>query len=363
MLIVGVPSAQATITISTSPPLQVGHSFAYILVSRSSDEYGTQTVEWGTTTAYGNILNSSGFGPGTVDNMTFGMVGLQPGTEYHYRAYAQAGSFPPQGAPIYAADQSFTTLPAAPPSIGTGVRDIVVADSLLGANTFAELNSLGLATEWHFEYGETTALGQQGASHQLDAPEAPDYISDTLSPLIPHRQYYVRIVATNAAGTSTSDLKSFTTGTLDPAGEGTGGGAGGGGTGGGGTSGGGGSSDNGGVTGGSTGTAGQAAASGGDTTQLAPSFAFTARLLGVARVGHKLTVKLPAIRGSAPITRSFLWLQCRQTCRAIKRQGKSSLQLTRSLAGSRIRAVVTANNAAGRAISQTGLSARVKLLG
>jgi hypothetical protein len=66
------------------------------------------------------------------------------------------------------------------------------------------------ATTYHFEYGATTSYGSLTADASLPAGVDPLPVSAALDGLVAGTTYHVRLVATNADGTSVSDDGTFT---------------------------------------------------------------------------------------------------------------------------------------------------------
>src|SRR6188474_1771996 len=128
------------------------------------------------------------------------VAGLAPKTEYEVRLRIVKPYTSNTTGPV----QSFTTL-AAPPTIDSQSAVNVTASS---ADLRAQINPLGTATSYHFEYGTTRAYGQStpevaiGDSHGAVAVEA--HI-EGLDPVVHH----FRVVATNEAGTTTSANQTF----------------------------------------------------------------------------------------------------------------------------------------------------------
>ena len=120
----------------------------------------------------------------------------------------------------------------APPAVALGAASTVTSDSVTVEGLVTP--SLAPAT-WHVEYSPTDAYGATTAAETLPAGRAPQAVSATIAGLQPRTTYHLRLVATNAAGTTASgDMTVTTADAPAPPGDGRGGGTGGGGTGGGG---------------------------------------------------------------------------------------------------------------------------------
>jgi hypothetical protein len=131
------------------------------------------------------------------------ITGLQPGTTYHYRVVAENSEGEAKGP-----DQTFTTLP--PVSIeavsATGV-------SATAATLGAELNPHGLPSSYHFEYGLSTAYGNDVPipDGSLGEGTATVLRSASIAGLQPGTIYHYRVVAENSLGVVTSEDHQFTT--------------------------------------------------------------------------------------------------------------------------------------------------------
>jgi hypothetical protein len=130
-----------------------------------------------------------------------GLSGLTPKHEYEARVVVNKAGFEQ----VEASTPPFKTL-AAPPAIDAFSSSNVTAES---ADLHASINARGSATTYHFEYGLTSAYGQETpetplAGESFSPLKVQDHI-DNLQPLV----YHFRVVATNAAGTVTSGDQTF----------------------------------------------------------------------------------------------------------------------------------------------------------
>ena len=123
------------------------------------------------------------------------LAGLSANTTYHYRLVAvnEFGT-------TFGEDETFTT--SGPPRI---TREPATGIGHETATIKAKIDPDELATEYHFEYGETTTYGIEvpvgGAS--IGSGSEPVAVSATLSGLKLGVTYHFRVVATNGAGTTT----------------------------------------------------------------------------------------------------------------------------------------------------------------
>jgi hypothetical protein len=134
-------------------------------------------------------------------------TGLEAGRHYQVRLVA-TNQF---GARVESTgtEGDFTTKPLPPIAItlpATQIRDT-------SAVVAGEIDPRNAETTYHFEYGTTTAYGtpvpMPGAS--AGAGGQPVIVTDTITGLQPNTTYHYRVVATNAAGTTNGENRTFTT--------------------------------------------------------------------------------------------------------------------------------------------------------
>ena len=158
-------------------------------------QYGlTQTATW-------NVHSSGSFGTGSY-NMN--LSGLTCESTYYVRAYAtnSAGT-------SYGEWKSFTTTgcPFFPPTVVT--NDVSgIGDTSATANGNITATGGENCTVRGFQYGESPTATWD--VHSSDSFGTGSY-SENLPGLTPCTKYYVRAYATNSAGTSYGEWKSFTT--------------------------------------------------------------------------------------------------------------------------------------------------------
>jgi phosphodiesterase/alkaline phosphatase D-like protein len=163
----------------------------------------TWQFQYGTTVAY---TTSTPLRSAHRARLVFAPAkGLTPGTTYHYRLVATNGAGTTLGP-----DRTFTTKPAPSrePKALTLPAGRVDSDA---ATLRGVLMPRGQETNWHFEYGTTTAYG---ATTPAGKASRARLVSFRAGGLAPGTTYHFRMVATNAAGTSTGEDITFTT---DPA--------------------------------------------------------------------------------------------------------------------------------------------------
>lgn len=163
--------------------------------------------EWGPTNSYGNDQpmqpgTSAGSG-GEAVAATTELTGLRPNTVYHYRLVGTDTFGTTRGE-----DRQFTT--SGPPRI---TKEPTSGLGHEAATINAKVDPDALASEYHFEYGKTTAYGTEVplGGGKLAAGEAPVAVSATLSGLEIGVTYHFRVVAGNSAGTTVGPDQVFTT--------------------------------------------------------------------------------------------------------------------------------------------------------
>jgi WD40-like Beta Propeller Repeat len=174
-------------------------------VNPEGPEVTSYHFEYGTTTAYGQSSASEELKGGAFEDQPVSapITGLQTRSTYHFRVVVSNGSETTDGP-----DETFTTLP--PALIDSESVTQVSTDS---ARLGAELNPLGSTTEYHFQFGTSTAYGQEApvpeaitaAGHE-DVP-----ISIQIEGLTPNTTYHYRLVAHNTLGEVQGEDHSFTT--------------------------------------------------------------------------------------------------------------------------------------------------------
>jgi NHL repeat len=191
---------------SVRPALFVGPHEA-VLVGAVNPENSDSRYRFvfGTSTAYGGSVTG---GEGDVgsnfaeDPVTSSVVGLQPGTTYHYAVVASNG----QGS-TQSVDMSFTT-PAAPvPVVVTGAVEGVTQNS---ATIAGSVDPEGVSTGYEFDLGTDTSYGARvfGVAGSDSEPLA---LSLSVGGLQPDTTYHYRLVASNVYGTVYGADMTFTT--------------------------------------------------------------------------------------------------------------------------------------------------------
>ena len=160
--------------------------------------------EWGTSSNYGSTttVTSAGAG-GEAVKAEAPLSDLSANTTYFYRlvAHNRFGTTVGEGA-------KFTT--PGPPRITTEPTSGIGHET---ATLKAKVDPDERSSEYHFEYGETTAYGTEVpvGGGKLTAGETPVAVSAALTGLKLGVTYHVRVVATNEAGTTVGPDQRFTT--------------------------------------------------------------------------------------------------------------------------------------------------------
>ena len=160
-LIGGVAVAASSPSVDTGRASHVAqHSAVLHGTVNPNGSSTTYFFQWGLTNAYGvnGKAHSAGAGDKAVAvQQTAG--GLIPGTTYHYRLVATNAVGTSVGR-----DRTFTTAGHPPPGVTTGPATGL---STSGATLTGVVNPAGAATTWWFEWGGSTAYGQETAPQTL----------------------------------------------------------------------------------------------------------------------------------------------------------------------------------------------------
>jgi hypothetical protein len=162
--------------------------------------------EYGLTASFGEDSPQSPVDAGSASETITASTelgDLTPNTTYHYRIVA-SNSY----GVTYGEDATFTT-PGAPRITDEPVSGIGHETAILKA----KIDPDELASEYHFEYGPTTAYGTEVPLHgeTLAAGDTPIAVSQSLSGLKLGVTYHYRLVASNSAGVSDGPDQTFTT--------------------------------------------------------------------------------------------------------------------------------------------------------
>lgn len=162
--------------------------------------------EYGTTATYGQSTAEEELTGGPFEDQPASapITGLEQNTTYHFRVVAENAAKEVTNGP----DQTFTTLPP------VQIDSISVAEvDSTSARLEAELNPLGVASEYRFEYGTTSAYGEEVPipDGSLGAGNSDVTVKNVIQELLPATTYHYRVTAHNELGTSRSPDRTFTT--------------------------------------------------------------------------------------------------------------------------------------------------------
>ena len=199
----GVASVLAAPTAITGPVSAVGTTSA--TASGTVNPNGQSTTwyfEYGASTSYGKKTSSKSAGSGTANVQVSGtLMGLTPGTTYHYRLVATSGGGTTRGA-----DGIFTTS-SAPVAVTGSATGVTVTSATLNGT----VDPNGRATTWYFEYGTSTSYGSKTPAKSAGSGTTGTSASAALSGLARGRRYHYRLVAMSDAGTSRGADRTFST--------------------------------------------------------------------------------------------------------------------------------------------------------
>jgi hypothetical protein len=183
-------SATLNATINPEGPEETSYHFEY----GTSEAYGQETAQ---TPLEGGEEGEFRDQPASAQ-----ITGLTPSTTYHFRAVATNAL----GQTTFGPDQTFQSLP--PVSIES---ESVTAVTARSAKLLAELNPHGLPTEYHFEYGTSTAYGLSTPEAEAGKGSKAEVFSAQIEGLSPHTTYHYRVVARNELGVVQGPDQTFTT--------------------------------------------------------------------------------------------------------------------------------------------------------
>ena len=193
--IVTAEQAQSTTRVTATVSAQLhpeGSVTTYHVLYGVTGSYGQHTAE----------VPSIAVDFGEEEAISVGLVGLTPGTTYHYAFVAtnSAGS-------VTGPDQTFTTAPPTPPTAATGGASNI---TLTTATVSGTINPEGLETSYEVDLGVDTTYGTSIYGEAGSGTENIG-ISVSLQDLAPGATYHYRIVAINSDGRAYGADQTFTT--------------------------------------------------------------------------------------------------------------------------------------------------------
>lgn len=165
--------------------------------------------EYGETTSLGNRTVSSDIGSGYSNISTPAYItGLRATTVYYFRLSAR-NSFGTVNGSVYTFQTNNTPpVPGVAPTVRTNSATSLSRET---ADLNGHVNPNGWETNYWFEYGKTTGLGNVTSITSAGASTATFAVSASLSGLEPLTKYYFRLNAQNQYGTVNGTTLSFTT--------------------------------------------------------------------------------------------------------------------------------------------------------
>lgn len=164
--------------------------------------------EYGPTTGYGSYTKQASEGDaGDGFDVDATVLGLAPGTTYHYRLMAMTAA----GA-VYTPDATFTTAPATPAAPDVETMG-VLGNAGTGTALAATVRPGGGPTTYRFQWGETSGLGHETPARSLPGDNAHHSVTEVIDGLTPGNDYWFRVAATNSAGTAYGMTSRFTAAT------------------------------------------------------------------------------------------------------------------------------------------------------
>jgi hypothetical protein len=187
--VAGVAFAGSSPTTATGSATQIKPNSA--LLHGTVNPNGASTTyyfQWGLGTSYGANSSPLAAGAGVkAKSVQQALSGLVQGTTYHYRLVATN-----QFGTTFGADHAFKTTGHAPPGALTGAA---VKLSTTGAMLVGAVFPAGQATNWWFQWGTSSAYGQNTAAQTVAAGTTPQLVVSSLEGLLaPGTIYHFRLV-------------------------------------------------------------------------------------------------------------------------------------------------------------------------
>ncbi|MFH0888831.1 MAG: fibronectin type III domain-containing protein, partial [Planctomycetota bacterium] len=140
-----------------------------------------------------------------VNTAVYTNTGLTANTTYYYRVYASNASGNSGTSNVIFA----MTLPPPAPSATTNFATNITMNS---ATLQGTVNPNGIMANVYFQWGMTTAYGNNTTSKYLDSGTMNVIVTENISGLTQNITYYFRVVATNSYGTTHGLDRTFSTG-------------------------------------------------------------------------------------------------------------------------------------------------------
>ena len=203
--------------LTVGPPIvQTGQNFtasnSTVLLNGQVDPNGVSTKYWfdyGENTSMTSSTPQQNVGSGfSVISAPAYITGLRANTTYYYRLSAQNNFSTVSGATY-----NFRTNTNPPPQgVAPTTRTLeATAVSRTTANVNGSVDPNGSETNYWFEYGKNTDLGNVTAIQGAGAADTSSAVSMSLSGLEPLTKYHFRLNAQNQYGTINGAIRNFTT--------------------------------------------------------------------------------------------------------------------------------------------------------
>ncbi len=207
--VVWIYAQQSKPSVVSESAVAVTHTTATLRAAINPDYSDTRyRFEYGTSTAYGASIPAPDIDIGSFEEgpnpVSVGqvLVGLRPGTTYHYRVVATNAIGQTNGA-----DQTFTTLPPLPLAVATGQAGGVAQNA---ATLTGTIDTEGFETTYEFDIGVDTSYGTRIFGDAGVEP-GPHAFTAALQGLTAGATYHYRVLATNTFGTRYGADQTFTT--------------------------------------------------------------------------------------------------------------------------------------------------------
>jgi hypothetical protein len=154
----------------------------------------TYQFQYGTTTSYGSMSPASAEPVGsdsTNHQVSTELAGLAPGSTYHYRIVARNVNGVTYG-------EDHVLYVHGPPTVVSALARFITQGSV---ELTGSVETHGLDTQAHLEYGTTTAYGGSGPTEDLGSEGSGTVYAEVEEGLEINTLYHFRVVATNSDGT------------------------------------------------------------------------------------------------------------------------------------------------------------------
>ncbi|MFH0828808.1 MAG: family 43 glycosylhydrolase [Candidatus Kerfeldbacteria bacterium] len=172
----------AALTLTT--PVAAVHGLYSMLITWTSSNAGSSTVEYGITASYGSTVNQAD----SATNHEVAVTDVVPGITYHYRVKTTDG----YGQTATSTDQAFTLSP-------TIIRNVSVTKNTPNSVTITWTTNESATSR--IRYGTTSAYGTEASNSVPDVNH-----SFTLNNLTPKTTYHYQLVSTGSTVTTGEDL-------------------------------------------------------------------------------------------------------------------------------------------------------------